>query len=511
MEEIIGLIAMSAKPYHVGHERLVRKASLECDRVMLYVSTSDRENVDGRKMQALWKECIERTLPSNVTVEYGGSPITKLYKLIENPADDCRYVIYTADPEKYPEKSLSKYASKLFNENRIVVKVLDRAGVSGTMVRSFMRDNDRDRFLDHVPRSIGSLMWKRLTEDYGGYGGDYAGLGIDTAMGGMPPFGAHFASEHQLYQAFIKPFVDIYDTAVGQTKELARRGLTLLATVFDAVKVTLVPVLKDRYEKIFEQEKEDLAKIRAEYASVYNSTWEAFKDPDVMIPAFMLRPDLFVTAKFIKDSPKVAAKTLSVLTGGKIDKYLKGSKEKVHKKHDHNPFLKKSKFHQQWNDMWTGMVSDVDTAYECVIREEKGDDKALVNRLLKIASDPRVHELIQSNPEVSQMSADAKKLIQKTLKTVLSNAEILAKASSLKELQDKLDIKIDGLDKLNKAPPNERAKLERELLDLVKSGMKETFIAELQSHVDHAKAVGIIDEHPYVKAYKAAIAKIKSM
>ena len=80
----IGLVPMSAKPYHAGHDGLVRIASKECDKVLLFVSTTDRARtgelrVSGDTMQLIWFEYIEPTLPSNVVPDYGGIPVSKVY------------------------------------------------------------------------------------------------------------------------------------------------------------------------------------------------------------------------------------------------------------------------------------------------------------------------------------------------------------------------------------------------------------------------------------------------
>ena len=74
----IGIVPVSAKPYHVGHHALVTRASDENDKVFLFVSTSDRKRkgevpILGADMEKVWQEEIEKILPGNVTVTYGGS------------------------------------------------------------------------------------------------------------------------------------------------------------------------------------------------------------------------------------------------------------------------------------------------------------------------------------------------------------------------------------------------------------------------------------------------------
>ena len=56
----IGLVPMSAKPYHRGHHYLVTTAANENDKVLLFVSTSDRIKKDqtpiyGEDMENIWK------------------------------------------------------------------------------------------------------------------------------------------------------------------------------------------------------------------------------------------------------------------------------------------------------------------------------------------------------------------------------------------------------------------------------------------------------------------------
>ena len=78
----IGLVPMSAKPYHRGHHYLVTSAAAQNDKVMLFVSISDRCRkgeipIYGSDMEDIFCNRIETVLPQNVQVEYGGSPNLK--------------------------------------------------------------------------------------------------------------------------------------------------------------------------------------------------------------------------------------------------------------------------------------------------------------------------------------------------------------------------------------------------------------------------------------------------
>ena len=85
----IGLIPMAAKPYHAGHHALVEAAAAENDKVILYVSLSDRKRkgeipIYGADMKSIWKEEIEKILPGNVTAVYGVVPVRSVYEVLQD-------------------------------------------------------------------------------------------------------------------------------------------------------------------------------------------------------------------------------------------------------------------------------------------------------------------------------------------------------------------------------------------------------------------------------------------
>ena len=127
----IGLVPISAKPYHQGHHALVLKAAAENDEVVLLVSTSDRIRPNefpilGSDMHRIWKEELEQIMPPTVRVEYGGSPVRKVYELLGAACDtrsDNTFIVYS-DPrdtaENYPELYRTKYLEPLFTSGQIV-------------------------------------------------------------------------------------------------------------------------------------------------------------------------------------------------------------------------------------------------------------------------------------------------------------------------------------------------------------------------------------------------------
>jgi hypothetical protein len=173
------LIAMSAKPYHAGHDGLIRVAAAESDVVKLYVSTSDRTRkgelpVSGTTMAEIWQRFIEPSLPDNVEIEYGGSPVRKVYEFLgaENEAgSEDTYVIYS-DPEdiakSFPAGSLEKYMGDLYNKGRIILEPIQRTStvdVSGTKMRHWLETGNSEAFIKHLAKPLqvnGEEIWKML-------------------------------------------------------------------------------------------------------------------------------------------------------------------------------------------------------------------------------------------------------------------------------------------------------------------------------------------------------------
>lgn len=166
--ETVGLVPMSAKPYHIGHHYLVTKAAQENDKVVVFISTSDRKRkgqfpIMGADMKQVWKDHIEPVLPGNVTVQYGGSPVRNVYKMIGEAAeagiDDKLFRVYSdiEDTSKnYPEKNRQKYMQPLYDAGLVKFAAEeDPSGftrdagapdASGTAVRAALESGNFNEF-----------------------------------------------------------------------------------------------------------------------------------------------------------------------------------------------------------------------------------------------------------------------------------------------------------------------------------------------------------------------------
>ena len=159
----VGLVPMSAKPFHEGHMTLIRKAAEECEEVIVYVSTSDRKKkgehpILGSDMKSIWDNILEIKMPSNVFCEYGGSPVRNVYIKLEEGLQeenlDKHYAVYTG------EEDAGRYSTKYFSDmiDRVKIQTMargeDTMAISGTLMRQYIADGNVDAFKAGLPTEL---------------------------------------------------------------------------------------------------------------------------------------------------------------------------------------------------------------------------------------------------------------------------------------------------------------------------------------------------------------------
>lgn len=175
----IGLIAMSAKPFHAGHYSLIQQAAEKNDRVLVFVSLSDRARkgeptVKGEDMRKIWQQHLLKIMPSNVSVSFDGVPIRKIYEVLgaaNTAGASDTYAVYS-DPDdiakNYPIKSRQKYFGDLYAKGNVRFEPISRKGgvdVSGTQMRTYLASGDKTSFINNLPKSIdGDAVWNILTQ-----------------------------------------------------------------------------------------------------------------------------------------------------------------------------------------------------------------------------------------------------------------------------------------------------------------------------------------------------------
>ncbi len=170
----IGLSAMSAKPFHRGHDTLIRSASKECDEVRVFVSLTDRKRpgelpILGSDMDRIWHELIEPALPNNIRVEYGGEPVGRIWTVLGAASEvnsPDTFVVYGDETDltaRFKPASLKKYAPNLDAAGRIELRRTDRI-TSATAVRRSIAAGDFESFRGEMPAWMDAKRaWDILT------------------------------------------------------------------------------------------------------------------------------------------------------------------------------------------------------------------------------------------------------------------------------------------------------------------------------------------------------------
>lgn len=349
--------------------------------------------------------------------------------------------------------------------------------------------------------------------------GDHAGYtphDIMMSAGGMSPYGMHYGSSSDMYNTFIKPFVDVAQTTAGKTKELSQKAQTLTKVAFETIATTLIPILRDDYKEIFDNEKKAMQKIRQEYAAVYKSNWDALLNDDIMVAAFFYNPAAFFTVHLARKMPNILLNLTSILTGGEIDNWVDKVRTKVkgggEKKDRHgrketiNPFggyKRGDKTHLPSGGPGYG----VDYYGEGVLREDEGQTPDVA----KLLTSEKLKSRIQQSPMVQKMQASAQGVVRGTLEQVFKQAQGVMSANSLQDLQNKTGAKLKGLDKLRQIPQQERQGVEQSILSSTKKSMKEFYVKNLEAQVKKAVDAGVPEDSGYVQDYARVIAKIKAL
>lgn len=355
-----------------------------------------------------------------------------------------------------------------------------------------------------------------LKEEGDGHAG-YTAHDVMMAGGGMSPYGAHYGSSDEMYKTFIKPFVDVAQTAAGKTKELSQKTQTLVKVAFETLATTLIPILTDDYKAIFAKEKQALQKIRAEYGEVYKSNWDAIFNDDMMVAAFFYNPAAFFTVQFARKMPGVLLNLASVLTGGELDGWV----QKVKAKHGagkgggHDRSVKKDNFgmgHYKKGDkkhLPSGGPGFGMDYYEGVVREDKQGEQA--PDLAKLLTSEKLKARLEQGSVTRKMQQAGQAIVRGTLEQVYKQAQGVMTAKTVQDLQTKTGSKLKGMDKLQQIPQQERQNAEQMILATTKKSMKEFYIKNLEAQVKKAVDAGVPQDSGYVQDYLRVISKIRAL
>ena len=182
----VGLIAMAGRPVHSGHFGLIEHAARQNDQVIVYVLVSDRKRkgqipISGADMKHIWHTYLESIMPNNAEIEYGGSPVFKIYdqlgteneRLEAGDEDIAVYTVYS-DPEdlakNFPPDKREKYMGTMWTEGYVKFQEITRTStvdVSGTKMREMLANGDEEQFKKFLPDPLNdqarTKIWQILS------------------------------------------------------------------------------------------------------------------------------------------------------------------------------------------------------------------------------------------------------------------------------------------------------------------------------------------------------------
>lgn len=312
---------------------------------------------------------------------------------------------------------------------------------------------------------------------------------------GDSPWGISFGSDKDLYNVFVKPFTDVAQTVAGKTKELSAQAQTLAQVVMKNVVSILLPGIKQDYEQVFAKNKEAVDRIKSQYKSVYDATWTALKDNDVVACAFFMAPEATITAAVFQEAPQAAIKLASILTGGSMDSFLRKLADKLKLNDEVKPLSR---------DSGPGLP-------ESLIREEQDRREHNVKRILSaMFSKKKFQDSIQSNAQVQQMKKATQKSVNNSLAEIVSTSKKIAAVKTFDDITAITKKPISDIEKLKKLPQQEQQKAVQEMVAVLKKGVKSFYVKNLNAQIAAALKGGIPKDHPFIAIYAKAIEEIKA-
>lgn len=167
----VGIITGKFKPPHVGHYEAIKKIAKHNDETQVFVSPIEMDGVTGAMAVQILKEYFKDD--KSVTINLAeGSPVKTAYGFIDilgkkKDAGDYELNIYSLDSDMNRFDSVERFSGGIGKINRITTNRPE--GVSGTDMRKFIKNMDKEKFFAALPRQVDKeKLWKIVNEEASG-------------------------------------------------------------------------------------------------------------------------------------------------------------------------------------------------------------------------------------------------------------------------------------------------------------------------------------------------------
>lgn len=339
----------------------------------------------------------------------------------------------------------------------------------------------------------------RLIVEEEGYGS------MLDAAAGATPYGMHYASGNQLFNTFVKPFTDVFNTAVGKTKELSVRAQALAKTVVGSTVAGVLPFIHMNYGKIYNREKQSLDRLKSQYKDVYDSSWKALRSGDAAVLGFLCAPEATLTSNMARKAPVVTLGVLNTISGGKFDDIIEKFKSVSDEGGDSISVDKQ--FSGRIKDYVKSRVAGESTLRGKHVIVE--DASSAEGKLVAFITNPKTVSAALNTQKAKKMQADARAVVTKTLRDAVNIVEVVQSAKTLEDVQKATGKKIELPKEYANLSDDEKTALVAETIKILKKSTTEFVIASLKKHVTLVVQQGIPEDSWYVSQYKIAINKLK--
>ena len=168
----IALLPGGFKPPHAGHYNMAKwlVANTDADTVLVRVGSKERDGITREMSLALWDLYIQDDDSIVVNASDSNSPVRDVYDYIEQEAPE-NSTVYLGMGEKDINdqrfNNIGKFAEPKNIEFETVLVPPQAGGVSGTEMRGFIKDNDKESFQTYLPDHLNSEQkdeaWKIVT------------------------------------------------------------------------------------------------------------------------------------------------------------------------------------------------------------------------------------------------------------------------------------------------------------------------------------------------------------
>ena len=166
----IALLPGGFKPPHAGHYNVAKWLvdNTDADMVLVRVGAKERDGITREMSLKLWDLYTKNDNKIVVRPSVANSPVRDVYDFIENEAPEGS-TVYLGLGEKDKEDrrfdNIGKFAEpKNINFETVLVPP-QAGGVSGTQMRSFIKNNDKESFEKYIPDNVNKdEAWNIVTD-----------------------------------------------------------------------------------------------------------------------------------------------------------------------------------------------------------------------------------------------------------------------------------------------------------------------------------------------------------